>query len=209
MARTVRPGPVTDVVVVGASAGGVQALRALVARLPADLDAAVLVVLHIPPHAPSALASILDRAGPLPADPAVDGAPLANGVIVVAEADHHLLVRDGRVRLSGGTREHGHRPALDPLFASAAREFGPRAIGVVLSGNQDDGSNGLREIVERGGTGLVQDPEDAAYADMPRNALDRVPEARALSAPDLGDAIADLVAASAPAGPRRGGGPVG
>jgi two-component system, chemotaxis family, protein-glutamate methylesterase/glutaminase len=209
MARTVRPGPVTDVVVVGASAGGVQALRALVARLPADLDAAVLVVLHIPPHAPSALASILDRAGPLPADPAVDGAPLANGVIVVAEADHHLLVRDGRVRLSGGTREHGHRPALDPLFASAAREFGPRAIGVVLSGNQDDGSKGLREIVECGGTGLVQDPEDAAYADMPRNALDRVPEARALSAPDLGDAIADLVAAAAPAGPRRGGGPVG
>jgi two-component system chemotaxis response regulator CheB len=188
---------------VGASAGGVQALRAFAAGLPRDLAAAVLVVLHIPSRAPSALAAILNRVGPLPAYPAVDGDPLRNGTILVAEADLHLLVSVGRVRLSHAAPEHRHRPAVDPLFASAAREFGRRAIGVVLSGNQDDGSAGLRVLVDHGGTALVQDPDEAAHADMPRNAMRVVPEARVLTAAELGAAIGVLVAGAATAGDDR------
>lgn len=197
---------VTDMVVVGASAGGVEALRAMARGLPADLSAAVVVVLHIPRRAPSALPAILARSGPLPAVAAEQGMALRNGTIYVAPADRHVLVADGHLHLSLGPVENGHRPAIDPLFRSAAAEFGHRTIGVVLSGSRDDGTAGLAVISRRGGEALVQEPGDALYPAMPLNALKHVPGAGRYPADKLGRALAELLAdptrpAGRPAGP--------
>jgi two-component system chemotaxis response regulator CheB len=177
------------IVVVGASAGGVEALRAFVAALPPDLPAPVVVVLHIPPDAPSALAAILGRAGPLPARSVAHGERLVAGTVYVAPADHHVLVVDEHLHLSRGPRENGHRPALDPLFRSAAVEYGPSAIGVVLSGNRDDGAAGLAVIARQGGATFVQDPAEALYAGMPRNAVTAVPGTRIHPIDELGAAV--------------------
>lgn len=187
-----------DAVGVGASAGGVEALRALVAGLPADYPGAIFVVLHVPRYAPTALPPILSRSGPLPAEPAVDGEPVKPGRIYVAPSDHHLLVLDGHVRLTRGPAENGHRPAIDPLFRSLARTFGRRAVGVVLSGTRDDGAAGLAGIVRRGGTALVQDPADALYRWMPEAALTHVPDAQVATAADLGSLIARITAVDLP-----------
>lgn len=184
---------VTDIVVVGASAGGVEALRALVGGLPVDLPAAVVIVLHIPREAPSALPAILDRAGPLPARAATHGAHMEPATIYVAPADRHVLVADGHLHLSRGPAENGHRPAVDPLFRSAATTFGARAVAVVLSGNRDDGTAGTVAIARHGGACLAQAPDEALYPDMPRNVLAMVPEARALPAAKLGPAVEELV----------------
>jgi two-component system chemotaxis response regulator CheB len=188
-------------IVIGASAGGVEALRAVAAGLPPDLTAAVVVVLHIPRGAPSALPGILDRAGPLPAVAAEQAAPLRPGVVYVAPADHHVLVVDGHLKLSTGPIENGHRPAVDPLFRSAALSHGPDAVGVVLSGTRDDGTAGLAAIVARGGAAVVQEPEDAQYAAMPANALVQVPDALVHPAAKIGAVLADLVSRPAPAVP--------
>jgi two-component system, chemotaxis family, protein-glutamate methylesterase/glutaminase len=191
-----------DVIAVGASAGGVEALRALVAGLPPDFPGSVLVVLHLPRDAPSALARILSRSGPLPAATARDGEPAEPGRIHVAPNDHHLLLLDGRLRLSHGPAENGHRPAVDPLFRSVARTAGPRAVGVVLSGSRDDGAAGLAAIVARGGTAVVQDPADALYPSMPLAALAQTRTEHVAPAVKLGGLLAELTAAvltSAPA----------
>lgn len=161
-----------DVIVVGASAGGVEALRTVVGELPADLPAAVLIVLHVPRSTPSALPMILSRVTPLPVRPAVDGEPLRHGRVYVAPVDRHLLLLGNRIRLSRGPAENGHRPAIDPLFRAAARSFGPRVIGVVLSGSRDDGAAGLASIAARGGTTIVQDPRDAIFPSMPLAAIE-------------------------------------
>jgi two-component system chemotaxis response regulator CheB len=181
-------------IVVGASAGGVEALRAFVSGLPVELPAPVVVVLHIPRSAPSALPAILTRAGPLTATSAQHGAALRAGVIYTAPADHHVLVVEGRVHLSVGPAENGHRPAIDPLFRSAAVAYGPQAVGVVLSGTRDDGTAGLAAIAACGGTALVQDPGDALFAAMPASALGHVPDARAYPAAKIGGEIAELFA---------------
>jgi two-component system chemotaxis response regulator CheB len=187
-----------DVVAIGASAGGVEALRVLVSGLPADYPGAILVVLHVPRDAPSALPAILDRSGPLSAATAVDGEPLRPGHIYVAANDHHLIVLDGHIRLTRGPAENGHRPAIDPLFRSVARAFGRRAVGVVLSGSRDDGAAGLATIVARGGAALIQDPADALYPWMPRAALDAVPTEHVAPAAKLGALIAEVTAMDLP-----------
>jgi two-component system chemotaxis response regulator CheB len=182
-----------DVVVVGASAGGVESLRGLLAALPADLPAAVLVVLHMPSSATSALPAILRRAGQLPVQTASHGEPLRHGNVYTAVPDHHLLVVDDVMALSKGPTENGHRPAADALFRSAARAVGPRAVGVVLSGTLDDGTAGLMSIVARGGAAGVQDPTEAIFPGMPENALREVPTAQVAPVSKLGDVITALV----------------
>jgi two-component system chemotaxis response regulator CheB len=176
-------------VVVGASAGGVEALREFVGGLPADLPAAVLVVLHLPPGGVSALAPILGRVGPLRAVPAQHGAELRAGMIFTAVPDHHLLVRDSRIAVSRGPTENGYRPGIDALFRSAAIAWGPRVAGVVLSGTLDDGTAGLSSIKSRGGLALVQEPKEALYRGMPDSALTRVSVDGVLPAREIGTAL--------------------
>jgi two-component system chemotaxis response regulator CheB len=161
------------IVVIGASQGGVHALRALVARLPPDFPAPILMVLHVGAGR-SFLPEILGDAGPLPASHVVAEAPLEPGRIYIAPPDRHLLVVDHKTVASRGPRENWARPAIDPLFRSAAEVFGPKVIGVVLTGMLNDGTPGLYEIKRRGGTAVVQDPHDAEAPSMPRSALDNV-----------------------------------
>jgi two-component system chemotaxis response regulator CheB len=163
-----------DTVVIGASAGGVQALRETVQGLPPNLPAALFVVLHVAPLGHSALPAILSRLGCLPALHPADGERIEKGRIYVAPPDHHLEIVDGHIRLSRKASENGHRPAVDVLFRTAARAYGPRVVGVVLSGNLDDGTAGLAMIKRRGGKAVVQDPEDADYRGMPENAIANV-----------------------------------
>ncbi len=158
------------IIVVGASAGGVRALPALASQLSPDFPAPVLVVQHIGSH-PSILPRLLMREGPLAASHAEDGEPVEPGRIYVAPPDHHMLVDGDVIRLSRGPKEHHARPAIDPLFRSAAVSRGPAAIGVVLTGLLDDGTAGLQSIKRCGGTAVVQDPADAERPSMPASAL--------------------------------------
>jgi two-component system chemotaxis response regulator CheB len=193
------------VVVVGASSGGVEALCRLVEGLPGDLQAAVLVVLHHSPSSPSVLPRILSRCGPLPAGHAQDGEKLLAGRIYVAPPDQHLLVEAGHARLSRGPRENGVRPAVDPLFRSAAASYAEAAVGVVLSGMLDDGTAGLIELKRRGGLTMAQDPSDSIAPDMPMSAArfaspDHI-AAAAVLAGLVAAAVRRLTTAPAPAAP--------
>jgi two-component system chemotaxis response regulator CheB len=162
-------------VVIGASAGGVDALTTLVRGLPADFPAPLCIVLHIPPDSPSLLAHILEREGPLPAKEAEEGERYRNGTIYVAPPDRHLLVgRDGRLRIVRGPRENRHRPGVDPLFRSAAAALGADVVGVILTGALDDGTAGLLAVKKRNGIAIVQDPNDALYPAMPSSAIEHV-----------------------------------
>jgi two-component system chemotaxis response regulator CheB len=187
-----------DIVVVGASAGGVEALTELAAGLPADLRAAVFVVLHVPPRGESQLPVILSRAGALAAALARDGEEIRYGRIVVAPPDRHLLLTRDQVRIVYGPKEHHVRPAVDPLFRSAALAFGPRVIGVVLTGALDDGASGLLAIKREGGMALVQDPETAVVPSMPRTALRYVNADACLPVTELAGKIVTLTQTDAP-----------
>jgi two-component system chemotaxis response regulator CheB len=178
--------------VVGASAGGVEALRDLVAVLPGDFPAVILVVLHLAPSGTSVLPQILQRAGELRASQPADGCVLQGGHIYVAPPDYHLVVDDGHCRLDRGPRVNGHRPAVDTLFRSAAAAYGSGVAGVILSGVLDDGSAGLMAIKKRGGVTLVQEPGQALYDAMPRNAIDLVQPDRIATAEELGLLMAEL-----------------
>ena len=182
-----------QVVVIGASAGGVEATTRLVRRLPSGIKAPVLIAVHMSSNAPSALPGILSRAGDLEARHPADGEPMRNGVIYVAPPDHHLLVEGDVVRVVRGPRENGHRPAIDPLFRSAARHYGTRAVGVVLSGVLDDGSAGLCVLKQAGGVAVVQDPDDALYQPMPRNAMQATEVDHVAPALDIGPLLAKVV----------------
>lgn len=182
-----------DLVVIGASAGGVEVLRRVVKDLPPDLRAAVCIVLHIAPGSPSMLAKILGRAGPLPCRPAADGEPLREGTILVAPPDHHLVIQDSHVRLTVGPRENNHRPAIDVLFRSAATALDSRVVGVVLTGTMDDGSAGLAVIKASGGAAIVQDPSDATYRGMPTSAIANVAVDAIVPAVLVGSTIAAMV----------------
>jgi two-component system chemotaxis response regulator CheB len=166
--------PIPHIVVVGTSGGGIEALRTLVSGLPADFQPPICVVLHTSPQAPGILADILNRAGPLNATNAVNGERLQPGRIYVAPPDYHLIVEPGKVRVTKGPRENRFRPAIDPLFRSAAQVHGPAAIGVLLTGSLDDGTAGLWAIKQLSGTAIVQDPADALFSSMPQNAINHV-----------------------------------
>lgn len=181
-----------DLIVIGTSAGGVEALSSIAAALPEGLPAAVLAVLHLAPDHPSAMPRILSAAGRLPAIHPKDHEPLVPGRIYVAPPDHHMLVEPGRIRLVRGARENSHRPAVDPLFRTAAYNYGARVIGAVLTGALDDGAGGLLAVKQRGGTVVVQDPEDAFCPDMPRAALEYVKPDHVATLAEMGPLLARL-----------------
>ncbi|MGI4793198.1 MAG: chemotaxis protein CheB [Janthinobacterium lividum] len=183
----------TRVVVVGASAGGLPSLQALVAGFPADLDAAVFVVLHIGQYSTSNLARILQRHGPLPTVHARDGEEIRPGRIYVSSPDHHLLVEGERVLVKRGPKENRLRPSIDALFRSATYSHKERVIGVVLSGMLNDGTSGLWSIKRFGGTAIVQDPDEAAVDSMPLSALSEVEVDHVLPAAEIGPLVVRLV----------------
>ena len=161
------------IVVIGGSQGGVEAVLEIASGLPAEFPAAVLVVLHVG-AGPSTLPSILNGVGLLPASHGKSGDRIEAGHIYVAPADHHLIVADGHLKLSKGPRENWTRPAIDPLFRTAAAALGPDCIGVILTGGLNDGTAGLYRIKQCGGVAVVQDPKDADAPSMPRSALENV-----------------------------------
>ena len=163
-----------DVVCIGASAGGIELLLDLVRQIPADYPGVLFVVVHVPPDNPSLLPRVLDRLSSLSVRHPRDGEEIERGTIYVAPSDHHLLVKRGYVRVTRGPKENGFRPAADPLFRTAAAAYRARTVGVVLSGNLDDGTVGLATIKRYGGVAIAQDPSEAIYPGMPQSAIDRV-----------------------------------
>ena len=188
-----------DIVVVGASAGGVQALTAFAGGLPSDLAASVFVVMHMMAEGRSMLAQILGRSGPLPASTAEDGERVAPSHIYVAPAGVHMLLRSGVIELTHRPREKGYRPGIDPLFRSAAEAYGPRVIGIVLSGLLRDGAEGLSEVRARGGLAMVQDPAEALFDAMPKAAMQACEVDRVAPARLMGSVLADWTTEPLPA----------
>jgi len=186
-----------DIIVIAASAGGVEALQELARGLPPDLPAAVFIVLHVPSSGPSMLPRILNNSGPLRAHHAVNGEAIERGRIYIAPPDYHLLVERERVRVVRGPRENRARPAADPLFRSAAYAYGTRVVGVVLSGALDDGTAGLAAIKRRGGLAVAQDPREALYSSMPRSAMENVALDHCLPVAGIAPLLAQLVSAPA------------
>lgn len=182
-----------DIVVIGASAGGVEALLKLVSKLPTDLPASVFVVLHIPPQSPSLLPVILSRSSPLPATHPKDGTHIKRGHIYIAPPDHHIVLEQEQIRIIRGPKENRHRPAVDVLFRSAASVYGPRVIGVVLTGALDDGTAGLLAIKRLGGMAVVQDPDDALYPSMPHSVMEHVEVDYVLPLDDIASKVVSLV----------------
>jgi two-component system chemotaxis response regulator CheB len=163
-----------DIIVIGTSAGGLKALGAILGALPSDIDATVFIVQHLAADKPSILPKILTDIGSLPASHPSDGELIEKGRIYVAMPDYHLLVNAGSMRVVRGPQENRFRPAIDALFRSAARGYGSRVVGVVLTGYLDDGTVGLQAVKKCGGVAIVQDPDEAEYPSMAKSALQYV-----------------------------------
>jgi len=183
-----------DIIVVGASAGGVEALQELVRSLPETFPGSIFVTVHFPEHGTSALPRILSRAGPLPAVQTTDRELIVPGRVYVARPGYHLMLTNRGIRLIRGARENGNRPAIDPMFRSAATAFGPRVIGVLLTGNLDDGTSGLAAIKRHRGLAIVQDPEDALFGSMPQSAITHVDVDRVAPIRKIASVLAELMA---------------
>jgi two-component system chemotaxis response regulator CheB len=195
-----RPKPADfRVIVIGASAGGVEALSRVISPLSPNFPAAIFVVLHISPSGPSLLPHILSRAGRIAAVHARDGLEITPGRIYVAPPDHHLLIKPGHMVVAHGPRENNARPAIDPLFRTAARSYGPWVVGVVLSGGLDDGTMGLMDVKRFGGVALVQDPDNAMFPSMPSSAIENVQVDRVLPVDEIGPLLDRLVREPLPA----------
>jgi two-component system, chemotaxis family, protein-glutamate methylesterase/glutaminase len=186
-----------DIIVIGGSAGSHSVLRQIMTDLPADIPASVFVATHVPTTSSGYLADALASAGPLPVSRAVDGQPVERSHVYAAVPDRHLLLVDGIMRLGDGPRENMTRPAIDPLFRSAALAYGPRAVGVVLSGLLNDGASGLSAIKACGGTAVVQHPLDAHADQMPLAALEAVNVDNVAPAHQIGSLLAELAASDA------------
>jgi two-component system chemotaxis response regulator CheB len=185
------------VVSIVASLGGISALRRLLASLPADLPAAVLVVQHLQPGRVSQVAAVLGSVSPLPVVEARAGERMREGTVYVAPPNRHLLAgRDGRLELSDAPREHHSRPSGDPLFRSVAEHYGPRGVAVVLTGRDGDGSGGVGAMHAAGGTVMAQDPDEAADGSMPRASIRTGHVDRVLALDDIAPALARLVRAA-------------
>jgi two-component system chemotaxis response regulator CheB len=190
-----------DIIVIGGSAGAIVPLRQIVGALPADLQAAVFVVLHIPAQGVGMLSRMASAAGRLPVFQAENGMVIRNGHIYVAAPDHHLLVCKSHLMLGRGPRENMARPAVDPLFRSAALHYGSRVIGVILSGLLSDGAAGLNAVKRCGGTTVVQDPGDAIEEEMPRRAIEATTVDLCAPGARIGEVLVDLVSEPADAPP--------
>jgi len=182
-----------EIIVIGASAGGVGSLQRVVEHIPHNFPAAIFVALHLPDGIRSMLPQILERAGNLPAGQARNDDPIRPGRIYVAPAGFHLTLRRDRMSVTRGAREHGLRPAIDPLFRSAAVAYGRRVVGVILSGSLDDGTVGLREIKRAGGLAIVQDPGDTEWPSMPLSALHHVEVDYTVPAAQIGTLLQQVV----------------
>lgn len=179
-------------IVIGASAGGVEALVALFQGLPNGLAAALFVVLHTAPNGQSRLPQVLNLRGQLPAHFARDQEKVNLGEIYVAPSNRHLMLEDRKVLVTTAPKENRNRPAINPLFRTAAETYGPRVIGVILTGLLDDGAAGLWEIKRRGGIAIVQSPEDAAFPEMPQNAIANVEVDHVVALHDMADLLISL-----------------
>lgn len=190
-----------DIVVIGASAGGVTVLKDLVAKLPPNFGAAVFVVQHLAAHAPSFLPEILNRAGSLKAMHPKDGDPIEMGHIYVAPPDHHLLIEDNHIIVKKGPKENRFRPSIDALFRSAAYTYGPRVIGVVLTGLLSDGTSGMWSVQRLGGVGVIQEPDDAEYPSMPSSVLEYVAVDHIVPMAEMAQTLCRLVGEPVPEPP--------
>nr|WP_295926744.1 chemotaxis protein CheB [uncultured Dyadobacter sp.] len=191
-----------NIIVMGASAGGFDAIKQLIADLPPDLDAAIFVTWHMAPTLEGVLPRVLNQVNSIPAAHARDGEPIVMNRIYVAPPDHHLLLERGHVRVTRGPKENRFRPAVDPLFRSAAYAYRNRVIGVVLSGALDDGTAGLWTIKYRGGMAIAQHPRDAEVGSMPESAIREVAVDHIVPLAEMGSLLTQLV--GKPAGKKIG-----
>ncbi|MCC6492845.1 MAG: chemotaxis protein CheB [Pirellulales bacterium] len=194
-----------DIIVVGGSAGGIEAASDVLRGIPPTIPAALFIVIHSAQNSPSFIADILSRSAPLPVRYAEDREPIELGKIYVAPTDRHLIIKPGEMRVIRGPKENNFRPAIDPLFRSAAYTYGPRVIGVVLSGLLDDGAHGAQIIKRQGGATVAQAPEDAQQPSMPLAAIERVGVDRVLAAESIGPALIELASSNG----HHAGGPQG
>ncbi len=166
-----------DIIVIGASAGGLQPLLAITSQLPANINASIFIVKHVSPEAPeNVLMQCLISDSRMQVRVPIHGEPFSKGCIYVAPPGRHMILKDDKILITQGPRENGMRPSIDALFRSAAANYGSRVVGIVLSGLLYDGCAGMDAIKRSGGKGIVQNPDEAAYADMPKNTLDHIPD---------------------------------